>query len=165
MKKIVFIYALVICFSCRTESGVAVDYSLLPKNDTQHVVVDLSQIFTNQEKDALSQKIIDYEKKTTNEIAILTVDAITPFNDISVYSSAIGNYWGVGKKEKDNGLVIVLRKNEKHIWLSTGNGTSRILTDSICQDIITTTMIPYFKDSDYYLGLDKGLDAIMHKWN
>ncbi|MCD2260178.1 TPM domain-containing protein [Psychroserpens luteolus] len=165
MKKIAFILVIIFSFSCKTEPGVAVDYSLLPKNETHKVVLDLSQVFNTFQIDELSKKIIDYEQQTTNEIVVLTVDSISPFDDIHTYSSAIGDYWGVGKKDKDNGLVIVLRKNQKHIWLSTGDGTSKILTDSICQDIIDNTMIPYFKDGNYYLGIYEGLDRIMKTWH
>ncbi|WP_298900001.1 YgcG family protein [uncultured Psychroserpens sp.] len=165
MRKLAFIIVIIFCFSCNTKTGVAVDYSLLPKNETHKVVLDLSHVFSDLQIDKLSKKIIDYEDKTTNEIAVLTVDSILPFEDIHTYSSAIGDYWGVGKKDKDNGLVIVLRKNQKHIWLSTGHGTAKILSDSICQDIIDNTMIPYFKDGDYYLGIYEGLDRIMKTWH
>ncbi|MDG5492727.1 YgcG family protein [Psychroserpens sp. SPM9] len=165
MKKIAIYLILICCFSCKTDRGIGVDYSLLPENKQQKVVLDLSHVFSAKQIASLSQKIIDYEKRTSNEIAVLTVDSIAPFEDIQVYSSAIGDYWGVGKKDINNGLVIVLRKNQKHVWLSTGDGTTKVLTDAICQTIIDDFMIPYFKEGNYYLGIDKGLDVIMSKWN
>jgi len=166
MKKHLLLLSLIcFCFCCKTENGIAVDYSLLPKNEEQKVVLDLSNLLTSSEIQSLSREIINYEKISSNEIAILTIDSIDPFTDIALYSSAIGNYWGVGKKNKINGLVIVIAKNERKIWLSPGDETTKILTDSICQKIIDQNIIPEFKKQNYYSGISKGLDAIIQKWD
>lgn len=164
MKKNILICFVILSFSCISDSGIPVDYSTLPKNKNNQVLLDLSHVFSNTQIDSLTAKIIAYERQSTNEIAVLTVDSIAPFEDLHIYSSAIGNYWGVGKKDKDNGLVIVLLKTQRRIWLSTGDGATKTLTDSICQEIIDQSMIPYFKKGNYYLGLDKGLDAIINSW-
>nr|WP_321245639.1 TPM domain-containing protein [uncultured Psychroserpens sp.] len=165
MRQFLFIFTLLSCVSCKTDTATAVDYSLLPKNKEQHVVVDLSNLFTLSETQTLSKKIIDYESNSTNEIAILTVNSIEPFTDIALYSSAIGNYWGVGKKEKDNGLVIVISKEQRLIWFSPGDGTTKILTDSICQNIIDQSILPDFKNGNFYQGINQGLDAVLQKWH
>ena len=165
MRQVLFIFALLSCFSCKTETATAVDYSLLPKNEEQYVVVDLSNLFTISETQSISKTIIDFEKTSTNEIAILTIDSIEPFTDIALYSSAIGNYWGVGKKEKDNGLVIVISKEQRLIWFSPGDGTTKILTDSLCQNIIDQSILPEFKNGNFYQGINQGLDAVLQKWH
>ncbi|MBR9914676.1 MAG: TPM domain-containing protein [Algicola sp.] len=165
MKHFFIISVLFLVCACKQETRIPVDYSSLPKNELQQVVLDLSNVFNMNQIDTLSQMIIDFEKRTSNEIAILTVDSIAPYEDLHVYSSAIGNYWGVGKANKDNGLVIVLLKNQRQIWLSTGNGTTNVLTDSVCQKIIDSVMIPNFKEGQYYLGMKKGLVAIMEQWH
>ncbi|SDR98097.1 uncharacterized protein SAMN04515667_1133 [Formosa sp. Hel1_31_208] len=165
MKKLILIGFVILCFSCKSDTGIPVDYSTLPKNENNQVLLDLSHIFYDAQIDSLSAKIIAYENQSTNEIVILTVDSIAPFEDLHIYSSAIGNYWGVGKKDKNNGLVIVFLKTQRRIWLSTGDGATKVLTDSICQKIIDQRMIPYFKEGNYYLGLDKGLDAIINAWH
>jgi uncharacterized protein len=82
-----------------------------------------------------------------------------------LYSSAIGNYWGVGKKEKDNGLVIVIAKEQRQIWFSPGDGTTKTLTDSVCQNIISEKIIPEFKNDNFYLGVSNGLNTVIQKWH
>ena len=165
MKKIGLLFFLVISVSCKTESSFTVKNKGIPQNPSGKVVVDLSEVLSPEQRDILTNRIIDFEQQTTNEIAILTTDSIAPFKDISSYSSAVGNLWGVGKKDKNNGLVIVLRKHQREIQLTTGYSTEKILTDSICQDIIDNTMVPQFKEGQYYQGFSNALDSIMRIWH
>ena len=95
MKHFFIISVLFLVCACKQETRIPVDYSSLPKNELQQVVLDLSNVFNMNQIDTLSQMIIDFEKRTSNEIAILTVDSIAPYEDLHVYSSAIGNYWGI----------------------------------------------------------------------
>lgn len=165
MKNLIFLVTILLCFSCKTNTDIPIEHLHLPKNINQHVVHDLSKVFTEIQVDSLTQKIINYEDLSTNEIAILTVDSILPYKDLKTYGTSIGNFWGIGKKEKDNGLIIILLKNQRKIWISTGNGTERVLTDSICQEIIKSSILPHFKKENYYLGINNGLDSIISKWN
>lgn len=165
MKKYLLFLSLILLLSCKEEQGVGVDYSLLPQNENQEVVHDLSLLFNKKQRNILTRTITDYEERTTNEIAVLTVDSIAPFEDIHLFASAVGNYWGIGKENKDNGLLILLLHKQKRVWLSTGDGITTVLTDPICQEIIDNHMIPYFQKGDYYGGIAEGLEEIMTIWN
>lgn len=81
------------------------------------------------------------------------------------YATKLGEQLGVGKKEKDNGLLIFLAKTNRKVAIATGIATEKILTDYDCRVIIDSTMIPNFKTGNYYRGLDLALDTIMKKWN
>lgn len=151
--------------SCKEEQGVGVDYSMLPQNENHELVHDLSLLFNKTQRHILTQTITAFEERTTNEIVVLTVDSIAPFEDVHLYASAIGNFWQIGKEDKDNGLLILLLHKQKRVWLSTGDGTTKILTDSICQEIIDDHMIPKFRNGDYYGGISEGLEEIMAIWN
>ena len=70
------------------------------------IVTDNSKIFTQNQHDSLTQKIILFEKETTNEIAIFTLDTID--KNIVVFATELANKIGVGKKSKNNGLLILL---------------------------------------------------------
>ncbi len=128
-------------------------------------VNDFEQIFTITQKFQLEKIISEYEKQTTNEIAIITIATIEPYDNMKDFATDISNEWGVGKKETKNGLTILFSKTLKEIRISTGNGTEKILTDKICKDIIDQTMIPEFKNGKYYNGIEKGLVELITKWN
>ena len=76
----------------------------------------------------------------------------------------MGNYWGVGQKDIDNGLLIVFSKPLRKVAISTGYGTEKVLTDSICKQIIESVMIPNFKNGDYFKGIDNGVDTLIEAW-
>ncbi|MBJ6366809.1 TPM domain-containing protein [Snuella sedimenti] len=127
-------------------------------------VNDFEQIFTPDQKILLEKLISNYEKRTTKEIAIITVSTIEPYDNIKDYGTDISNEWGIGKKGKDNGLAIIFSKSLREVRVSTGNGTEKILTDEICKSIIDQIMVPEFKNGEYYNGIEKGLLELIAKW-
>jgi uncharacterized protein len=127
-------------------------------------VYDYEGVLSDKEEFILDSIITIFEKQTTNEIVIVTVDNIGEFNKMVDYAVAFGNTHGVGKKDKSNGLVILFSKNMRESFLSTGYGTEEILKDEICKNIIDSTMIPYFKNQDYFGGLKAGLEECIIKW-
>lgn len=168
-KSFTILFILIIIFSCKIEKNSSTTYNSinhknLPLNERQQVVLDLSFIFDSLETKILSKKIIDFEKSSTNQIVILTTDSIKPYNNIQKYGTDVANYWGLGAKEKDNGLLIVLCNTNRKISISTGYGTEKIITDSICKSIIDNTMIPSFKQNNYFEGVNNALDSIIKKW-
>ena len=147
---------------------------ILAKNPTEYLgmkfpkpigyVNDFSKIFDSTQVIELDKIIAKYERKTTNEIVIVTIDSIEPYNDIHLYSTDLGQNWLVGKKEKNNGLVILLCKNIGQVSISTGYGTEKILTDPICNKVIDSTMIPEFKKGNLYKGMKNGLEELITIW-
>lgn len=127
-------------------------------------VSDYEFIFSSEELIALTEIIRDFEKKTSNEIAIVSIETIGNYTDFDKYALDLSNYWGIGQENKDNGLSIIFSKNLKKIRISTGNGTEKILTDKICKTVIDEIIIPEFKNGNYYLGISKGLSELLIKW-
>ena len=121
-------------------------------------------MFTSKQQKKLSKKLYDYELATTNQIVLVSIDSITPYSDIQRYATDLSNYWGKGQKGKDNGLTIVLSKPLRKIGIATGYGTEKVLTDSICNQVIQVIMIPNFKEDKYYKGVEMGIDSLMYKW-
>lgn len=165
-KASILFFVFIIIFSCKTEKNTVSDsYKGLPKNTNQEVVRDLSHTFNTSESKILVNKILSYEKTSTNEIAILTIDSISPYTDIQKFGTDIANLWGVGKKDINNGLLIVLCNPCRKASINTGNGTQKIITDSISKTIIDNTMIPSFKKNEYFKGINNALDSIIKKWH
>ena len=106
--------------------------------------------------------IADIEKKTSVEIAIVTVDtSMTTKEKFDAYILQLHNVWGVGKKEKDNGIVIGFSAAYRKVRISNGEGIVPQLSDSATQQIIDKEMIPSFKKGAYFDGLVSGLKALM----
>ncbi|AFL81288.1 beta-propeller domain-containing protein, methanol dehydrogenase [Aequorivita sublithincola DSM 14238] len=152
-----------IILSCK---GQNIDYSkVFLENPNSVSVVDSSHIFSTSENFELATKLVQYGEKTTRQIAVVTVDSISPYNDIQKYATDLGKYWGVGQNNLDNGLLIVLSKPLRKVAIATGFGTEKVLTDSICKQIIDSVMIPKFKTGDYYEGVNMGVDRLIIIWN
>lgn len=127
------------------------------------LVSDFSSIFTQTEKKELEKILSEFSERTTNQIAIVTIDNIGPYSNISDYATDLGNYWGIGTVEKDNGLIIVMYMKNREIRISTGKGTEKVLSDKFLKEIIDTDMIPEFKEGNFYKGINSGLLKIMQK--
>ncbi len=128
------------------------------------IINDYGQIFTESQRTELSKILYDYDIETTRQIVVVTIDSITPYSDIQKYASDLGNDWGVGSSEKDNGLVIVLCNPIRKIGISTGYGTELVLTDEICKSVIENVIIPEFKNGNYYDGIKNGVTELIKKW-
>jgi uncharacterized protein len=175
--KLIFIVFLTIC-SCKTtqiektepnSEPPKVEFtqfdlgeSDLPKLKRQ--VNDFESVFTVEQLEKLTLMIREFEKNTTNQIAVVSIESIGKYTDFDKFALDLSNYNGIGLKEKDNGLSIVFSKSLRKIRISTGIGTENILTDEICKKIIDQTIIPEFRNGDYYSGIEKGLAELIAKW-
>lgn len=124
-------------------------------------VFDFEQILTQEQEDQLHKIIVAHEKNTTNEIAVVTTPDWGDQEDILLYSVDFGEKYGVGKEEKDNGVVIVFSQAMRRTRISTGYGTEHILKDEIAKRIIDSVMIPAFKNGEYFDGIFAGTKAVI----
>jgi uncharacterized protein len=124
-----------------------------------HLVNDLGGMLTDEEELKLETKLIEYEKNTSNEIAIVTVDNIGEF-EISEYANELGRKWDIGKSSKKNGVLILASKSDRKINISPGYGLSGVLPDGVCGSIIRQQIVPNFKAGNYYLGFDAAVEKL-----
>ena len=128
------------------------------------IINDYDSIFSPSQRKELSDIIYDYNIETTRQIVVVTIDSISPYSEIQKYATDLGNYWGVGDAEKNNGLTIVMCNPCRQIGIATGLGTELILTDEICKDVIDQTIIPEFKNGNFYDGVKNGVVELIEKW-
>ena len=129
------------------------------------IVNDYSQVFNEAQKNELSKMLYDYDIKTTRQIVVVTVDNIAPYSDIQKYASDLGDKWGVGSANKNNGLVVVLCLPLRKVGIATGTGSELILTDETCKSVIENIMVPEFKGGRYYTGIKNGISELITIWN
>ena len=128
-----------------------------PKNETS--VYDYINLLPAGQKNALEQKLIRYSDSTSTQIVIAII-ASTEGENINYLGANWGQKWGIGQGDKDNGVLVLLARNDRRIAINTGYGTEGNLTDAMSKRIIENIILPQFRQDDYYGGLDKGADAI-----
>ena len=133
-----------------------------PSEETS--VYDYANIFNNNEKAYLTQKLVKYADSTSTQIVIATVSTLNG-DDISLTSANWGQKWGIGQKGKDNGILILVASEDRKIDISTGYGIEYRLTDLMAERILNRIILPEFKKGSYFNGLDKGTDAIISALN
>lgn len=136
-----------------------------PQNPTDIVlsnrITDSAQVFSPIQVQELEELLIDFEKQTSNQIAVVTIFSLSGFT-IEQAAFKIFNKNKLGQKEKDNGVLILFAKNDRKVRIEVGYGLEESLTDILCGKIIRQVMIPEFKDEAYASGIQKGLDIIVH---
>src|SRR6185312_4807898 len=127
-------------------------------------VNDFEGLYDKEQEDSLESIIQHFEKKTTIEIAIVSVDsnmvALDKFNE---FAYRLLKIWGIGKITKSNGMVISICKDYKTIYISSDFGLDTYLDGYDKYKIITKSVIPYFKKNNYFMGTISGLNAILNK--
>lgn len=128
-------------------------------------VNDYAFLLNQSKRNKLEQKLRKFDRKTTNQIVVLTIDS-DKLNEENFEEFAIdlSNSWSAGVAGKDNGLTIILSPTLRRIRISTGFGTRKIITDEMCVDIIEHLIVPEFQKGNYYKGLSKAIDEIIEVW-
>ena len=125
---------------------------------------DFENIFTSNQIIELDSIISRFEKETTNEIAIVTIESSsTTKEDFDNLINTILNNWGVGKKSINNGIVIGISTGLRKIRISNGYGIEAKLTDAETKKIIEENFLPEFKNGKYFEGTRNGLLKLMQK--
>ena len=135
-----------------------------PKPKLQTSVYDGAKLLSAYERSALEQKLINYADTTSTQIVVVTVASLHG-EDIAMYATKWAHKWGIGQKEKDNGVLLLVAKNDRKLWIATGYGVEHLLTDAMSKRIINTIILPEFKRGNFYSGLDKGTSAIINVLN
>lgn len=124
---------------------------------------DYEDLYSDEEQNNLNEIISKFELETTIEIALVTIDTTKTtkdkFEDLSLH---IAKTWGIGKKDKDNGVLIAISKGYRKIRIQNGNGIEKIITDNETKEIIDNFFIPDFKKGNYYDGTLKGLVELIN---
>ncbi|SFB66291.1 uncharacterized protein SAMN04487891_10115 [Flagellimonas taeanensis] len=134
-------------------------FTIPKKPQEQTSVYDYVNLLSNAQNRALEQKLIHYSDSTSTQIVVVII-ATTEGEDITYLGAQWGHQWGIGQADKDNGILILLARDDRRIAINTGYGVEGALTDLMSKRIIESVIIPEFKKGDYYNGLDKGSDAI-----
>lgn len=123
-------------------------------------VSDYTQTLSQNEWQTLENALRDYGQKTSSQIAVVIVPT-TAGEAVSTYSHNLFNQWGIGRAKQNNGVLLLIAKADRKLFIATGRGLEGALPDAIASSIIRNDITPYFKQNLYAEGIAKGLSSII----
>ena len=150
---------LLLLLALLTSLGTAAQ-TLPPRPNPPRLVNDLAHLLQPAEAEALENKLVAYNDSTSSQIAIVTV-ANLDGDDIADYGQKLYEAWGIGRKGKNNGILILVAQQEHQARIQTGYGLEGAVPDALAKRIISNTLVPAFRQNQYYAGLDKGTDELI----
>lgn len=123
-------------------------------------VTDLTGTLSAQQQQALSAKLAAFEKEKGSQVAVLMLPSTQP-ETIEQYGIRVVGKWKLGRKGVDDGLILLVAKNDRKVRLEVGYGLEGAVPDAIANRIIDEIILPQFKQGHFYAGINAGVDAIL----
>src|SRR3954467_14722440 len=123
-------------------------------------VTDLTNTLNTQQRDALEHTPAELEQRKGAQIAVLMLPTTQP-ETIEQYAVRVQESWKLGRKGVDDGVLLIVAKNDRKLHIEVGYGLEGILPDAIAKRIIEDDIVPRFKQGDFYGGIRAGVDRIM----
>lgn len=154
MRKFVSLVFLWLYVAGRASAGIP------PAPDPPRLVNDFTGTLSEEQKNVLEESLLRYHDTTSTQITVVivsTTDGIDP----AQYAYELGEAWGVGQSKYNNGVVLLIAREDRAVEIATGYGVEGALPDALCRRIIENEIIPRFRENDFYGGISNGAQAIM----
>jgi uncharacterized protein len=125
-------------------------------------VVDAAVLLAPAQRDALEAKLAGTQLPAGRQVVVATLPDLQGY-DISDFGVRLGRAWGIGQKEANNGVLLLVAKSERKVRIEVGYGLEGILPDILASQIIDEKITPAFKSGDYAAGINGGVDAIVEQ--
>jgi uncharacterized protein len=145
-----------------TSQAITVQEVPNPRQVNNTWVTDKANILSDSTETQLNQMISDLEAKNGSEIAVVTVPETKPSATPKEFATELFNFWGIGKKGKNNGVLLLISSGERRVQIETGSGIQSILPDAKAAGIIETEITPKFKQQDFDGGTLAGTKALVN---
>ena len=164
MNKTFLIYLLFLVLTFSTDASYSQNgvQKPLSENPTQFrkYVVDETGTLSPAEINTLNSKLSSEDKATTNQIIVYMISSVDG-DALEDLSMRLAEKNKIGKKDRNNGVLLLIVKNDKKLRIEVGYGLEGVLTDARSSSIIRNDITPSFKSGNYYEGINKGVDAII----
>ncbi|MBV9618107.1 MAG: TPM domain-containing protein [Verrucomicrobia bacterium] len=107
-----------------------------------------------------NEQLAQFERETSNQIWVVVYSKMQSDDDVAAYAQRVAEAWGVGQKDKRNGVVLFAFIQDRKISLQVGYGLEGALPDAIAYDIRANRITPHFRTGDYEGGIAEGIDSI-----
>lgn len=131
---------------------------VVPKSN--RLVTDRAEMLSSSEERMLEQKLRAYADSTSTQIVVVTIQSLDGAAP-SMYATELGRQWGVGQQGKDNGVVVLVSRGDREVFIAPGYGLEGAIPDAIASRIYRNIVRPAFRQGRFYAGLDQATDAII----
>ena len=122
-------------------------------------VVDDADLLSAADIAELEAGLKALEAKSSDQVVVVTLPSLQGFT-IEDFGYQLGRRWGIGTKEKDNGVLLIVAPNERKVRIEVGRGLEPLLTDAMSNVIINGAILPRFRSGDYAGGIKEGAKGI-----
>jgi uncharacterized protein len=130
----------------------------LPKFEAY--VTDLTGTLTAAQQASLEEKLTTFQRRKGAQVAVLILPTTQP-EDIAQFGVRLAEAWKIGRKGIDDGAILIVAKDDKALRIETQYGLEGALTDALAGRIINDTIVPLFKQGDFYGGVNAGVDQMI----
>ena len=123
-------------------------------------VTDQTATLTDEQKSALEQTLRSFEARKGSQVAVLIVPSTAP-ETIEQYALRVAEQWKPGRKNVDDGALLVVAKDDRTLRIEVGYGLEGALTDAVSKRIVSEIIAPRFRQGDFYGGITAGVDRIL----
>ncbi len=123
-------------------------------------VTDLTGTLNQKQQSALEQKLAQFEAQKGAQIGILVLSSTKP-EEIEQFAVRVQEVWQLGRAGVDDGVLLVVAKDDRAVRIEVGYGLEGVLPDAIAKRIIEDDIIPWFRNGDFYAGIDAGLTRVI----
>ena len=135
-------------------------FSQLETFKVNSFVTDKAEIFTAHEQASLEKRLLDFETETTNQIVVVTIVSLEGAV-LEEFSNDFFEQNGIGQEKEDNGVLLLIAKNDRKLRIEVGLGLEHKLTDAKSSRIIREIITPNFKKQNYYKGIDLAVTEVI----
>ena len=123
-------------------------------------VTDLTGTLNAQQTSELEARIAAFESRRGSQLAVLLLPTTKP-EEIEQYSIRVAEAWKIGRKKVDDGLILVVAKDDRRLRIEVGYGLEGAIPDSVAKRVIDERITPRFRDGDFYGGVRDGVDQLI----
>ncbi len=145
-----------VCFILFTIQVNAADN--FPEKATK-LVTDYTGTLRPDELQSLENKLVTFDDSTSVQIAVVMMTSVGDY-DISDYAVQLFNKWKIGNKSNNSGVLLLVAKEDRKVWITTGYGMEGVFPDALVKQVIDREIVPKFRSGDYFGGIDAGTKAI-----
>jgi uncharacterized protein len=149
-------FVIIIFLTC----GLASAAEVIPPRPARHFN-DYAGVVSRTTADELDRQLEQFEKQTSNQVLVAIYPKLQTDSSIDDYAVRIAQQWGVGRKQRNNGVVLFVFPNDRRMYISVGYGLEGALPDALAKRIIDEQIAPRFKANDYDGGVRAGVNAII----
>jgi len=122
-------------------------------------VVDDAKLLSAADEQALTADLEALEKKSSDQVVVVTIPSLQGYA-IEDYGYQLGRHWGIGTKQLNNGVLLIVAPNERKVRIEVGRGLEPTLTDALSKIIIANAILPRFRAGDFAGGIKDGVRDI-----